>query len=172
MTQTNNARTSEVLSHSPIMVPLLKKAAQVAKTNATVLILGETGVGKGLLAQTIHDQSPRREQAFIAVNCGALPPSLIESELFGHERGAFTSAVARHSGYFERAHGGTLFLDEIGDLPLAMQGVLLHVLEENHLTRIGGEAPISVDVRIMAATNRDLYQAVRSRRSERICSIA
>ena len=113
--------------------------------------------------QTIRNKSPRRKQAFIPVNCGALPAGLVESELFGHERGAFTSAVVRRIGHFERAHGGTLFLDEIGNLPLEAQGVLLHILEEGHLTRIGGTASIPLDVRIIAATNRDLYQAVRER---------
>ena len=156
-------RTSEVLSQSPVMARLLKQVEQVAKTDAHVLILGETGVGKGLLAQTIRNKSPRRKQAFIPVNCGALPAGLVESELFGHERGAFTSAVVRRIGHFERAHGGTLFLDEIGNLPLEAQGVLLHILEEDHLTRIGGTASIPLDVRIIAATNRDLYQAVRER---------
>lgn len=156
-------RTSQVLSQSPIMAQLLKKVERVAKTNASLLVLGETGVGKGLLAHAIHKKSPRCAQAFVSVNCGALPSSLIESELFGHERGAFTSAVARRIGYFERAHRGTLFLDEIGDLPLDAQRVLLHILEEDHLMRIGGAASIPVDVRIIAATNRDLYQAVQER---------
>ena len=156
-------RTSEVLSQSPIMARLLKKVEQVAQTDAQVLVLGETGVGKGLLAHVMHKKSPRRQQPFIDVNCAALSPSLIESELFGHERGAFTSAVKRRIGYFERAHRGTLFLDEIGDLPLASQRVLLHILEENHLRRVGGGASIRVDVRIIAATNRDLYKAVEER---------
>ena len=156
-------RISEVLSQSPIMAQILNKVARVAKTDAQVLMLGETGVGKGLLAHAMHKKSSRRQQAFIAVNCAALSPSLIESELFGHERGAFTSAVTRHIGYFEQAHGGTLFLDEIGDLPLAAQRVLLHILEANHLRRVGGGASIRVDVRIIAATNRDLYQAVQER---------
>ena len=156
-------RISEVLSQSPIMAQILNKVARVAKTDAQVLVLGETGVGKGLLAHAMHKKSSRRQQAFIAVNCAALSPSLIESELFGHERGAFTSAVTRHIGYFEQAHGGTLFLDEIGDLPLASQRVLLHILEANHLRRVGGGAAIPINVRIMAATNRDLYQAVQER---------
>ena len=111
-------RTSEILSQSSVMAQLLKKVKQVAETDTKVLVLGETGVGKGLLAQTIHKMSPRCERAFIPVNCGALPAGLVESELFGHEKGAFTSAVAQKIGCFERAHGGTLFLDEISDLPL------------------------------------------------------
>ena len=156
-------QTSEVFSQSPIMAPMLKKAEQVAKTDAQVLVLGETGVGKGLLAQTIHARSPRRQHTLVSVNCAALPVGLVESELFGHERGAFTSAVARRIGYFERAYGGTLFLDEIGDLPLAAQQVLLRILEADHLTRLGSTASIPIDVRVIAATNRDLHQAVRER---------
>ncbi len=157
----NKQQTSEVLSHSPVIARLLEQVKQVAKANTRVLVLGETGVGKGVLAQTLHHKSARRAQAFIAVNCGALPLGLIESELFGHERGAFTGAVGRRSGFFEQAHGGTLFLDEIGDLPLEVQRVLLHILEEDRLTRLGGKASIPVDVRIIAATNRDLQRAVR-----------
>ena len=159
----NKQQTSEVLSHSPVIARLLEQVKQVAKANTRVLVLGETGVGKGVLAQTLHHKSARRAQAFIAVNCGALPLGLIESELFGHERGAFTGAVARRSGFFEQAHRGTLFLDEIGDLPLEVQRVLLHILEEDRLTRLGGKASIPVDVRIIAATNRDLQRAVRER---------
>ena len=154
-------RTPGILSQSPVMAQLLKKVEQVAATNTGVLVLGETGAGKGLLARTIHTSSPRREQAFIAVNCGALPPGLVESELFGHEKGAFTNAIEQRIGFFEQAHGGTLFLDEIGDLPLEAQRVLLNVLEEDRLTRVGGKASILVDVRIIAATNRDLQRAVR-----------
>ena len=157
----NKQPTADILSHSPVIARLLKKVGQVAKANARVLVLGETGVGKGLLAQTIHHKSARRAHAFIAVNCGALPAGLVESELFGYERGAFTGAVARRSGFFEQAHRGTLFLDEIGDLPLESQRVLLHILEEDRLTRVGGKASIPVDVRIIAATNRDLQRAVR-----------
>ena len=157
----NKQQTSEVLSHSPVIARLLEQVKQVAKASTGVLVLGETGVGKGVLAQTLHTRSLRHKQAFIAVNCGALPLGLIESELFGHERGAFTGAVARRSGFFEQAHRGTLFLDEIGDLPLEAQRVLLHILEEDRLTRVGGKASIPVDVRIIAATNRDLQRAVR-----------
>ena len=156
-------RKTGILSQSSVIARLLNKVGQVAKANTGVLVLGETGVGKGLLAQTLHHKSARRAQAFIAVNCGALPAGLVESELFGYERGAFTGAVARRVGFFEQAHRGTLFLDEIGDLPLEAQRVLLHILEEDRLTRIGGKASISVDVRIIAATNRDLRRAVRER---------
>ena len=159
----NKPRASGVFSRSASLAKLLTKVEQVAETNTRVLVLGETGVGKGLLAQTIHHSSRPRKQAFISVNCGALPAGLVESELFGHERGAFTCAVVRRSGFFEQAHGGTLFLDEIGDLPLEAQRVLLHILEENRLMRIGGKASIPVDVRVIAATNRDLRRAVRER---------
>lgn len=127
----------------------------------TVLVLGETGTGTGLLAQTIHQTSTRCKRPFIRVNCGALPVGLVESELFGHEKGAFTGAVSRQLGRFELADGGTLFLDEIGDLPLESQRVLLHILEENALIRVGGKQPVSVDVRVVAATNRDLRQAIQ-----------
>ena len=154
-------RTPNILSQNPVMAQLLEQVGQVAETDIQVLVLGETGVGKGVLAKTIHNMSSRREQAFIEVNCGALPPGLVESELFGHERGAFTGAVGHRRGFFEQAHGGTLFLDEIGDLPLESQRVLLHVLAEGRLTRVGGKASIRVDVRVIAATNRDLQEAIQ-----------
>ena len=143
------------------MAQLLKQVEQVAETDTTVLVLGETGVGKSLLARTIHHTSPRRNQAFIQVNCGALPPGLVESELFGHEKGAFTGAGEQRIGCFERAHGGTLFLDEIGALSLESQQVLLHILEEDCLTRVGGGASILMDVRVVAATNLNLQRAVQ-----------
>ena len=153
-------RTVGILCQSAVMVQLLREVEQVAEANTKVLVLGETGVGKGLLARTIHKMSARCEQTFIPVNCGALPDGLIESQLFGYEKGAFTGAVERHIGFFEQAHGGTLFLDEIGDLPLEAQRVLLHILEEDHLMRVGGKKSIPVDVRVVAATNRDLRKAV------------
>ena len=136
---------------------------RVANTAMTVLVLGETGTGKGLLAQSIHETSTRRKRPFIHVNCGALPTGLVESELFGHEKGAFTGASTRQLGCFELADGGTLFLDEIGDLPLESQRVLLNILEENTLIRVGGQQPVKVDVRVIAATNRDLRQAIAER---------
>ena len=150
-----------VHSQSWAMRQVMEQTVRVAETAMTVLVLGETGTGKGLLAQTIHETSTRRERPFIQVNCGALPAGLVESELFGHEKGAFTGAASRQLGRFELADGGTLFLDEIGDLPLESQRVLLHILEENALTRVGGEQPVSVDVRVIAATNRDLRQAIQ-----------
>ena len=150
-----------VHSQSWAMRQVMEQTVRVAETAMTVLVLGETGTGKGLLAQTIHETSTRRKRPFIQVNCGALPVGLVESELFGHEKGAFTGAASRQLGRFELADGGTLFLDEIGDLPLESQRVLLHILEENALTRVGGEQPVSVDVRVIAATNRDLRQAIQ-----------
>ena len=139
------------------VVALLKK---VAPTNATVLISGESGTGKEIVARCIHRNSPRAPRVFSAVNCAALSPTLIESELFGHERGAFTGAVGQHTGRFERAHGGTLFLDEIGELDAGLQAKLLRVLQEKAFERVGGTRQITVDVRIIAATNRDLKQEV------------
>ena len=150
-----------VHSQSWAMRQVMEQTVRVADTAMTVLVLGETGTGKGLLAQTIHETSTRRKRPFIQVNCGALPAGLVESELFGHEKGAFTGAASRQLGRFELADGGTLFLDEIGDLPLESQRVLLHILEESALTRVGGEQPVSVDVRVIAATNRDLRQAIQ-----------
>ena len=156
-------RTTDHVVHSQswAMRQVMEQTVRVAETAMTVLVLGETGTGKGLLAQAIHETSTRRKRPFIRVNCGALPTGLVESELFGHEKGAFTGAASRQLGRFELADGGTLFLDEIGDLPLESQRVLLHILEENALTRIGGEQPVRVDVRVIAATNRDLRQAIQ-----------
>ena len=159
----NVLRASDHVVHSQswAMRQVMEQTVRVAETAMTVLVLGETGTGKGILAQTIHETSTRRKRPFIRVNCGALPVGLVESELFGHEKGAFTGATSRQLGRFELADGGTLFLDEIGDLPLESQRVLLHILEENALTRVGGEQPVSVDVRVIAATNRDLRQAIQ-----------
>ena len=156
-------RASDHVVHSEswAMRQVMEQTVRVAETAMTVLVLGETGTGKGLLAQAIHETSTRRKRPFIQVNCGALPTGLVESELFGHEKGAFTGAASRQLGRFELADGGTLFLDEIGDLPLESQRVLLHILEENALTRVGGELPVRVDVRVIAATNRDLRQAIQ-----------
>ena len=153
-----------IVCESDVMRSLLVQAQQVAATNATVLLLGETGVGKGVIAKAIHDASPRRHRPMVRVNCAAIPTTLIESELFGHERGAFTDAVSRQIGRFEAANESTLFLDEIGEVPLEVQVKLLRVLEERTLERLGGHGSIKVDVRIIAATNRDLEQAVRDNR--------
>ena len=154
------ASTPIVPSLSRAMEKVMQDVSQVVETDMSVLVLGETGTGKGVLAQTMHDMSHRREQPFIQVNCGSIPASLIESELFGHEKGSFTGAGTRQLGRFELAEGGTIFLDEIGNLPLELQRVLLHILEERTLTRVGGQRPVAVDVRVIAATNRDLAQAV------------
>lgn len=134
---------------------------QVARADSPVLILGETGTGKEVVARAVHHQSPRAKGPFLRVNCGAIPHELIDSELFGHERGSFTGALATRRGWFERADGGTLFLDEIGELTLAAQVRLLRVLQDGSFMRVGGERTLNVDVRLVAATNRDLHRAVR-----------
>jgi formate hydrogenlyase transcriptional activator len=146
----------EIVGSSQSLRKVLKAVDKVAPTDSTVLILGETGTGKELIARAIHKRSPRSSRAFIRVNCAALPSELIASELFGHEKGAFTGAVERRIGRFEAADGGTLFLDEIGDLPPETQITLLRVLQEREFERIGSTKPVQVDVRVLAATNRDL----------------
>jgi formate hydrogenlyase transcriptional activator len=152
----------EIVGSSPALERVLAQAAKVAKTDATVLILGETGTGKELVARAIHRRSGRANRAFIRVNCAAIPQSLIASELFGHEKGAFTGALQRRLGRFETADGGTIFLDEVGDLPAETQIALLRVLQEREIERVGSSHPIPVDVRVLAATNRDLEAAVAS----------
>src|SRR6185312_15241489 len=152
----------EIVGSSPALQRVLAQAAKVAKTDATVLILGETGTGKELVARAIHRRSGRSTRAFIRVNCAAIPQSLIASELFGHEKGAFTGALQRRLGRFEAADGGTIFLDEVGDLPPETQIALLRVLQEREIERVGSSHPIGVDVRVLAATNRDLDAAVES----------
>lgn len=152
-----------IIGSTPEVQKAYVLAAQVAATNATVLILGETGTGKEYLARTIHYQSPRASGPFIKVNCAALPESLLESELFGHEKGAFTHAVNRHIGRFESAHRGTIFLDEIGEVPLTVQTKLLRVLQEKQFERVGGSETLSIDVRVIAATNKDLQKAIKEK---------
>jgi DNA-binding NtrC family response regulator len=153
-------RFRDLLSKSPAMQAVFELARTAAHSSSTILVLGESGSGKEVLARAIHGESPRAEGPFVAVSCAALTESLLESELFGHERGAFTGAVARRKGKFEAAHGGTLFLDEVGDIGPKLQLDLLRVLEERKFHRVGGNDPIEVDVRIIAATNRDLKKAV------------
>src|SRR6476646_7622802 len=150
----------EVVGSSPVLEMVLAQAAKVAPTDSTVLIMGETGTGKELIARAIHKRSNRSEHSFISVNCGAIPPSLIMSELFGHEKGAFTGAVQRRLGKFELAEGGTIFLDEVGDLPPETQVALLRVLQEREFERVGGTEMLRCDVRLIAATNRDLQSAI------------
>ncbi|WP_186140834.1 sigma-54-dependent transcriptional regulator [Burkholderia gladioli] len=150
-----SSRFGRMLGRSRAMLGVYDAIARVAGTPASVLLTGESGTGKELAAQTVHDLSPRHAQPFVAINCGALPANLIESEMFGHERGSFTGAERDHRGFFERAHGGTLFLDEITEMPIELQVRLLRVLETRQVLRLGGTREVEVDVRIVAATNRD-----------------
>jgi len=156
----SNYGFDNIIGTNPQIQQAYIRAAQVADSNASVLILGETGTGKEYIAKTVHYQSKRADRPFIKVNCGALPETLLESELFGHEKGAFTNAVARRIGRFEAADGGTIFLDEIGDISLAMQMKLLRVVQEKEFERVGSSETIKVDVRVIAATNRDLKKAI------------
>jgi two-component system nitrogen regulation response regulator NtrX len=151
----------EIVWQGAAMQRVMAQVERVAASETRVCILGETGTGKELVARTIHERSSRSGAAFVTLNCAAVPAELIESELFGHEKGSFTGAVGRHVGKFEQADHGTIFLDEIGDMPLAMQAKLLRVLEEGEVERIGGEKPVSVDVRVVVATHRDLEARVR-----------
>jgi two-component system nitrogen regulation response regulator NtrX len=151
----------EIVWKSDAMRRVMAQVDRVAPSETRVCILGETGTGKELVARAVHDASPRHDRPFVTVNCAAVPSELIESELFGHEKGAFTGAASRHLGKFEQAHGGTLFLDEIGDMPAAMQAKLLRLLQEGELERIGGERPIVVNTRVIVATHRDLEALVR-----------
>src|SRR5207245_8775844 len=150
----------EIVGSAPPLQTVLSGIVKVAPTDSTVLITGETGTGKELIARAIHKHSQRSGQAFISVNCASIPSSLIASELFGHEKGAFTGAVQRRQGRFELAHSGTIFLDEVGDLPAETQITLLRVLQERQFERVGGNLTIPTDVRVIAATNRDLTAAI------------
>jgi len=154
----------QVIGAHPTMQRLLSKVTQAAQSRATVLIHGETGTGKELIAAAVHQQSKRAAGPFVKLNCAALADTVLESELFGHEKGAFTGATERRIGRFEQANGGTLFLDEIGDMSLALQTRLLRVLAESEFFRVGGQTPIRVDVRVIAATHQDLSQAVAAGR--------
>jgi len=161
---TTSVRASCLVFEDPISKALLARVERIAPSEATALIIGETGTGKELIARHIHALSARRTGPFVAVNCAAITESLMESELFGHERGAFTGAVAANAGWFETADGGSLFLDEIGDLPLALQAKLLRVIQEREVVRIGSRQPIAIDVRLIAATNVTLHEAVAAGR--------
>src|SRR5207247_2157645 len=152
----------EIVGSSDALRTVLAQIAKVAPTDSTVLIQGETGTGKELVARAIHSRSRRASRAFIRVNCAAIPQSLIASELFGHEKGAFTGALQRRLGRFEMAEGGTLFLDEVGELPAETQIALLRVLQERRFERVGGDRSVQADVRVVAATNRDLEVAIAS----------
>ena len=158
----NDNSFPEMVGCSSCLRAVLEQAKSVARTDAAVLILGETGTGKELVAKAIHRLSPRREQAFVRANCASIPPGLIESELFGHEKGAFTGAVVREIGRFELANKGTLFLDEVGDIPLEFQPKFLHVLQEHEFERLGSPRTLRVNFRLVTATNRDLSSMVES----------
>jgi len=149
-----------IIGSSPALQAVLSRVARVAPTDSTVLIMGETGTGKEIIARAIHKRSQRFARPFVSVSCAAVPPSLIASELFGHEKGAFTGAQQRRLGRFELAEGGTIFLDEIGELPAETQVALLRVLQEREFERVGGSHPISANVRVIAATNRNLQAAI------------
>ena len=151
----------DLWGESPPMLELVSMMARVAPTRANILVIGESGTGKEVIAQSLHRQSKQFGQPFLAINCGAIPPSLIEAELFGHERGSFTGAIRTHKGVFERVSGGTLFLDEITEMPLEMQVKLLRVLETNRFYRVGGDQELAADCRVIAATNREPEQAVQ-----------
>lgn len=159
----SNLGVGDIIYQSQAMEDLLQQVDIVAKSVSTVLICGETGTGKEVIARAIHQLSPRRDKPLVKINCAAIPASLLESELFGHDKGAFTGAINTHRGRFEIADGGTLFLDEIGDLPLELQPKLLRVLQEREIERLGGSRTIPVNVRVIAATNRDLWQMVEDR---------
>jgi DNA-binding NtrC family response regulator len=151
----------QIVWASQAMHDVMEEVERVAASETRVCIRGETGTGKELIARTLHEKSPRRDGPFISLNCAAIPAELMESELFGHEKGSFTGAASRHTGKFEQAHRGTLFLDEIGDMPLAMQAKLLRVLEEGEIERVGGDRPFAIDVRVVVATHRNLEEQVR-----------
>src|ERR1051325_11356871 len=152
----------EIVGSSSPLMAVLSRVEKVARMDSTVLITGETGTGKELVARAIHKRSPRASRAFVSVNCAAIPPSLIASELFGHEKGAFTGALQRRLGRFELADGGTIFLDEVGELPMETQVALLRVLQEREFERVGASQRIRTDVRVVAASNRDLQASIES----------
>ena len=162
----------EIVGESPTLKALLSQLQTVAPTDSTVLITGETGTGKELIARAIHNLSARRDRTFVKINCAAIPTGLLESELFGHEKGAFTGAISQKLGRFELADKGTLFLDEVGDIPLELQPKLLRVLQEQEFERLGSTRTLRIDVRVVSATNRDLARWSRAAPSAAISSIA
>ncbi|NNC22909.1 nitrogen regulation protein NR(I) [Salinisphaera sp. USBA-960] len=162
-TQGSSESQAILIGEAPAMQAVFRAIGRLSDSDITVLITGESGTGKELVARALHEHSPRAKQAFVAVNASSVPKDLIESELFGHEKGAFTGAVAQRRGYFEQAHGGTLFLDEIGDMPLDLQTHLLRVLQDGQFCRVGGHRPIKVDVRVVAATNQNLETAIEQK---------
>jgi two-component system, response regulator FlrC len=162
--QDETTESAAIITSNPQMDAMLTLARKVARTDATVLIQGETGTGKEILARFIHNESGRRDAPFVAINCAALPESLIESELFGHERGSFTGATGRRAGCFETATGGTLLLDEVTEIPLVLQAKLLRALQEGEVVRVGSSTPVKVDVRVIAVTNRELRAEVSAGR--------
>jgi len=165
-------QNGDIVTAHPRMLALLEFVRQVAKSHASILIQGESGTGKELLARYIHANSRRGAGPFVAVNCAALPEGLLESELFGHERGAFTGAIGAKPGKFELAHTGTILLDEIGEMPLALQAKLLRVLQEREVDRLGGKKPLPIDIRVLSTTNCDLRDMIRAGTSARICFTA
>jgi DNA-binding NtrC family response regulator len=152
--------SGELVGASPEMLTIFKSVARAAKSDATVLVLGESGTGKEMIARVLHSRSDRAAGPFIAINCAAIPENLLESELFGHEKGAFTGAIGQRIGRFERANGGTLFLDEIGDMSIALQSKILRALQEREIERVGGGSAVPIDLRVVAATNRELVECV------------
>ena len=156
--------TGEPIAQDPKSQALLSMALKVAQSDVGVMISGESGTGKEVLAHFIHDHSTRRKQPFIAINCAAIPEQMLEATLFGYEKGSFTSAVKQRIGKFEQANGGTIFLDEIGDMDLSAQAKVLRALQENKITRVGGEKDIRIDVRVIAATNKDLGAEIEAGR--------
>jgi transcriptional regulator with GAF, ATPase, and Fis domain len=163
VSELNDALNNPLVGNSPKMKNVRAMIVKLARSNSTVLITGESGTGKELAARAVHDLSPRRDQSFVPVNCGAIPEELLESELFGHVRGAFTGAVNARQGRFQLAHAGTLFLDEIAEMSPKLQVKLLRVLQERQFEPVGSDSPVQVDVRVIAATNGDLRVAVRER---------
>ncbi|HSG65533.1 MAG TPA: sigma 54-interacting transcriptional regulator [Gammaproteobacteria bacterium] len=163
LTKTVDEWNTEIVTRSPVMEACLQQARMVADTDTRVLLTGESGTGKELLAKAIHRASPRRDKAFVAINCSAMPENLLESELFGHEKGAFTGAHRSHKGLFQAADGGTLLLDEIGDMPMRLQIKLLRVLQENQVRPVGATDPVAIDTRVISATHQNLHELMMTR---------